>query len=95
MGSGIGRAVEVVMEDGTKYAVSYDQRDAAAFERSDYYTENGVFTRVRYMAWKALHRTGQYKRAFQNFETDCVDAWVVNEEPEEVDPTQTDQQPGG
>jgi hypothetical protein len=92
MGSGIRANMVVLMEDDQTLNVYADQRDAAAFERSEFYTDNGAHTRIRFMAWNALRRTGQTKLSWPKFDDQCIDAFPDNGEEEEVDPTQKDQQ---
>lgn len=89
MASGVKSRVEIVMEDDTTLEAMTDQRDAAAFERSDSFTENGIHTRIRYMGWNSLKRTGQTKLSWGEFDKKCVDAWIAKDE--DVDPTETDQ----
>jgi aryl carrier-like protein len=81
----------VMMEDESTYEPLVDQRDAVAFERSNLYTENGIHTRLRYMAWNAMRRTQEMKLSFDKFNEQCIDAWPEKEETEDVDPTQMDQ----
>lgn len=81
--------LEVVMDDGTEYEVFADQRDFAAWEATEF---DGNHTMIRFWAWNAMKRRGQYGFGFEKFNTvDCAQVAVANAskaEEGEPDPTQ-------
>ncbi len=73
--------LEVTMDDGTEYTVFADQRDLAAWEASD--VQGGSHTAVRFWAWSAMKRNGQYAGNFQKFnDKDCVQSASIEEKAE-------------
>lgn len=57
--------------------VNVDQRDYASYEGSDLYDPEGGHhaTKLRYLAFSALRRSGQYSGGWKAFnEKDCIDA---------------------
>lgn len=73
------------MDDGAVHAVAVDQRDLARWEAavaSD--LPNGQYTRLRYLAWSALHRTKRYGGTWEQFNTtDCVEVGDPPKDDEE------------
>ncbi len=64
----------VELDDGPTLEVVVDQRDFARAEAQDITAAQKV-TWVRFLAFCALARTGQYKRDWTRFnEVDCVEA---------------------
>lgn len=61
---------EVLMDDGTdSFEVLTDQRDYAAYEGSEEYQEDGSrqATKLRYLCWSAMRRSGKTKATWQKF----------------------------
>ncbi len=84
--------LEVVMDDGTEYAVNADQRDFAGWEAAE--VDGGNHTMIRWWAWNAMKRNGQYSHDFNRFNAkDCAQVASVPEkkadaeEGEGLDPT--------
>jgi hypothetical protein len=60
-----GRADEVL--------VVVDQRDNARWEVQPFRDDEAVFLRLRFLAWSAMVRQGQYAATFERFnEVDCL-----------------------
>jgi hypothetical protein len=62
-----------------------DQRDFAALEVADL-PEGANYTRARYLAWRALRRTGYTTPWAEYNEVDCVRVEVADKEGEQGDP---------
>lgn len=77
------------MDDGTEFDIKADQRDLAKYEQQDFYTENGRFTQMRFVAYNYLRRTGQTKLMWQKWDDTCVE--IESKKADAVDPTQQDQ----
>jgi hypothetical protein len=84
--------LEVTMEDGTEYTVQADQRDYAGWEATE--VQGGQHTMIRWWAWSAMKRNGQYSYGFEKFNTkDCVqvdsraEKKAEAEESDGLDPT--------
>lgn len=61
----------VVLDPDLEHEVHVDQRDLAAVEASDYI--NKTILRLRYMAFNAMKRSGQYAGTWDRFnETDAI-----------------------
>ncbi len=71
--------LEVTMDDGTEYTVHADQRDFAGWEATE--VQGGNHTMIRWWAWSAMKRNGQYSYGFERFNSkDCVQVDSRNEE---------------
>jgi len=68
-------SLEVTLEDGTAFTAVADQRDMAAWEAHPDNDGMRQLTVVRFLAWSAARRAGQYKGPWKAFnEQDCVQA---------------------
>jgi hypothetical protein len=65
----------VRMEDGTEHDVHADQRDIAKWEVQPFAAEGRMNVQMRYLAWSALSRAGDYRQPWERFNNvDCVEA---------------------
>jgi hypothetical protein len=64
------------MSDGRELVAVCDQRDYAGWEAAGL---DGSITRLRWLAWSSLHRSGEVK-AWAQFAVDCVE--VTDAEPD-------------
>ncbi len=56
--------------------VTVDQRDVAAWEGSEHYSEHTHTVRLRFLAWNAMKRAGATSATWKVFNTsDCVSVW--------------------
>ena len=68
--------IAVELDAGETFVVAADQRDLAALEAAD--IPEGMFTRIRYLAWRAAKRAGRYAGTWEAWNTtDCVHAGDV------------------
>ena len=78
------------MDDGREIAVVADQRDFAKWEIQPEAAAGAAYvTRVRFLAWSAAHRKGDYKGSFVEFnQVDCVQVEAPGdaEESDSLDP---------
>jgi hypothetical protein len=90
---------DVVMEDGTKYTVTIDQRDIAAWERQPFgcsfahANDRALVGFSRFVAWSALRRQGMIdkKMGWATFDDICLevtDVQTPKEAAEMPDPTE-------
>lgn len=75
---------DVYMDDGTELRVHPDQRDFAAWEVQTFWGDERVQLRMRFTAWSALRRRGDYKQPFERFNNvDCIEVSVHRGEDDE------------
>lgn len=89
----LGIAVE--LDSGDKIRVIADQRDLAAVEARE--DVDRQFTRIRFIAWHAAKRAGQYTGTWERWNsTDCVEAGDEDEAEsgEGLDPGRPEQSAG-
>lgn len=80
----------VRMEDGTEHDVHADQRDLARWEAQPFFAEGRRNLQIRYLAWSALFRGGDYKQPWERFNNvDCVEAV----DPDDVEDGEDEQGP--
>lgn len=74
--------VLITMGDGTQHEVVVDQRDFAAAEAKELFSDTRMpATRTRFMAWNAARREGVYKGTWEKFNTaDCQEADAADPE---------------
>lgn len=88
----------VYMEDGTEYDVIVHQREIARFEAQPFGVsfakalEEGVFTLMRWTAWKVLWDRRDYKGSWDVFDQECLEVTDFMPDGPEigVDPTRSE-----
>lgn len=58
--------------DDRPQQVTIDQRDIARWEVQPFRDESRITTRMRFCAWSAMTRTGQYTASFDLFNGECI-----------------------
>jgi hypothetical protein len=83
--------VHAEMDDGQILEATCDQRDYAAWEIHPLHDDDRPVTRIRYLAFSALNRSGWTKLSWPAWNAACVSADAADSALVDVDPTRAGQ----
>lgn len=83
--------ITCTMDDGRELVAHVDQRDHAAFEGTEMYTQDPPIssaTKTRWLAWNALRRSGQIQMDWSTFNLEQCAGAIVTDWPTKGQPEQ-------